>query len=138
MRSPILAVLVSLAPAAFGQEEEGGQAGAETQAVDVSRLPFTPDSIKMVIGEAQPRIQSCYEQMLSDRDKNLEGKLLTTFTITSEGTVKKARVDRRGSTLKDAKLYQCVALVLDGLIFPKPPNGKSYPVEFPFNFKAIK
>ena len=31
-----------------------------------------------------------------------------------------------------------IAHFLDGLIFPKPPNGKSYPVEFPFNFKAIK
>jgi len=141
MRKTLIAVLasLSLAPLAVAQEGEGEQEPpSAAQGLDVSKLPFTPDSVKMVIGEAQPRIQDCYEQMLAGLERPVEGKLMTHFTITSEGTVKSARVDTRASTIKNRKLNQCVALVLDGLVFPKPPNAKSYPVEFPFNLKAIK
>ena len=31
-----------------------------------------------------------------------------------------------------------VVNVLTGIDFPKPPDGREYPIEYPFNLKAIK
>src|SRR5689334_14500267 len=53
--------------------------------LDVSRLPFTPDSIRQVIAHHMPRIQECYEDHMVEKDKKVEGLLRTTFTITAEG-----------------------------------------------------
>ena len=106
--------------------------------VDVSKMPFTPDSIKQIIGAAQPQIQGCYEEHLSDKgDKAVEGTLKTSFVITEDGFVKSARIDAKGSSLKDPGLHNCVVSVLSALSFPKPPDGKPQPIEFPFNLKAI-
>ncbi|MBN9685334.1 MULTISPECIES: AgmX/PglI C-terminal domain-containing protein [unclassified Corallococcus] len=105
--------------------------------LDVSRLPFTPDSIRQVMAHHMPRIQECYEDHMVEKDKKVEGKLLTTFTITAEGTVRSAKVDKYGSTLKDAGLNDCVVAVLSSMDFPKPPDGRDHPIEYPFNLKAI-
>lgn len=106
--------------------------------LDVSRLPFTPDSIRQVMAHHMPRIQECYEDHMVEKDKKVEGKLLTTFTITADGTVRSAKVDRHGSTLKDAGLNDCVVAVLSSMDFPKPPDGRDHPIEYPFNLKAIE
>ncbi|AFE05692.1 hypothetical protein COCOR_04189 [Corallococcus coralloides DSM 2259] len=106
--------------------------------LDVSRLPFTPDSIRQVIAHHMPRIQECYEDHMVEKDKKVEGLLRTTFTITAEGTVRSAKIDRHGSTLKDAGLNDCVVAVLSSMDFPKPPDGRDHPIEYPFNLKAIE
>ncbi|MGE6759149.1 AgmX/PglI C-terminal domain-containing protein [Corallococcus interemptor] len=106
--------------------------------LDVSRLPFTPDSIRQVIAHHMPRIQECYEDHMVEKDKKVEGLLRTTFTITAEGTVRSAKIDKHGSTLKDAGLNDCVVAVLSSLDFPKPPDGRDHPIEYPFNLKAIE
>ncbi|NBD11157.1 MULTISPECIES: AgmX/PglI C-terminal domain-containing protein [Corallococcus] len=106
--------------------------------LDVSRLPFTPDSIRQVMAHHMPRIQECYEDHMVEKDKKVEGKLLTTFTITADGTVRSAKVDKHGSTLKDAGLNDCVVAVLSSMDFPKPPDGRDHPIEYPFNLKAIE
>ena len=111
---------------------------AEAQPPDVSQMPFTQDSIRQVMTFHQPRIQACYEEFLREKNKALEGKLTTAFTITAEGLVKNARVIRGQSSLKDGKLHDCVVAVLVSMNFPKPPGGKEQPVEYPFNLKAIK
>ena len=28
--------------------------------------------------------------------------------------------------------------VLSTMVFPKPPDGKDHPIEFPFNLKAVR
>ncbi len=104
---------------------------------DVSKMPFTADSIKQVVVAYQPRIQGCYEDHISDKKKAPEGKLKTAFTITPDGLVKGAKVDRKGSTLKDPALHDCVVAVLSTMTFPKPPDSKDHPIEFPFNLKAV-
>ena len=104
---------------------------------DVSKMPFTADSIKQVVMAYQPRIQGCYEDHISDKKKAPEGKLKTAFTLTPDGVVKNAKVDRKGSTLKDPALYDCVVAVLSTMTFPKPPDAKDHPIEFPFNLKAV-
>jgi hypothetical protein len=105
--------------------------------LDVSKLPFTPDSIRIVMEHHMPRIRECYEDTMVEKDKKVEGLLRTTFTITADGTVRSAKIDKHGSTLKDAGLNDCVVAVLSSMDFPKPPEGREVPIEYPFNLKAI-
>jgi len=104
---------------------------------DVSKLPFTPDTIKQIVATFQPQIQSCYEETLAAKDKAVEGKLMTRFVIAPDGSVKSAKIDKTKSTLKDAKLHDCVTAVLSTMLFPKPPSGKDQPIDYPFNLKAV-
>ncbi len=138
----VVAGMLSWGSAAFAQTgaQDAGAAsdGGEGGPPDVSAMPFSQDSIRQVMTYHQPRIQACYEQFLLEKERALGGRLLTAFTITAEGLVKKARVVRKQSTLKDSKLYDCVVSVLVTMTFPKPPGGKEQPVEYPFNLKAIK
>ncbi|MGV3619963.1 MAG: AgmX/PglI C-terminal domain-containing protein [Archangium sp.] len=104
---------------------------------DVSKLPFTPDSIKQVVMHYQPRIQGCYEDHLANKKKAPEGLLKSTFIITPDGLVKKATINKKTSTLRDPGLHDCVIAVISTMTFPKPPDGKDHPIEFPFNLKAV-
>lgn len=108
------------------------------QGPDISKLPFTPDSIKQVVLSYQPQIQGCYEEHMSGKgSKKVEGTLKTKWIITGEGLVKGAMVKKKESSLKDPRLHDCVVAVLSTMAFPKPPDGKDQPIEFPFNLKAV-
>lgn len=122
---------------------DGGTAAAETEAAvpkegpDTTKMAFTPDAVKEVVAYWQPKIQQCYEETLAAKDKAVEGKLMTKWLVGSTGIVKKAEVLKKGTTLKDPKLHECVITVLSSMTFPKTPNGKEQPIEFPFNLKAV-
>jgi hypothetical protein len=105
--------------------------------IDVSRMPFTPDSIKQVVLAAQPQIQGCYEETLASKGKAVSGNIKTHFVITPDGYVKGALVDKRVSSLKEPRLADCVVAVLSAMVFPKPPDGKDHPIDFPFNLKPV-
>ena len=109
----------------------------QSEGPDVTKMPFTADSIKQVVMAYQPKIQGCYEDHIADKKKAPEGKLKTAFVITPDGFVKNAKVDKKGSTLKDPGLHDCVVAVLSTMSFPKPPDSKDHPIEFPFNLKAV-
>lgn len=119
---------------AMDTKADGGTAGGP----DVSKLPFSADSIKQIVAHYQPQIQGCYEETMASKDKAVEGKLQTSWIITPDGIVTKAKVEKKGTTLKDSKLHDCVVAVLSAMTFPKPPDKKNHPIEFPFNLKAIK
>ena len=102
------------------------------------KLPFTPDTIKQIVRAKQPEIERCWEQTLAGTDKPVDGKLQTHFVITPVGSVKQAKVVKKGTTLKDPALHRCVETVLSTMLFPKPPDGKDHPVEYPFNLKAVR
>lgn len=106
--------------------------------LDVSKLPFTADSIREVVASHMDQIQQCYEDMLASTDKPLKGTLKTSFVITPQGAVKHAKVLKKGTTLRDPQLHQCVETVLTAMDFPKPPENRDYPVEYPFNLKPVK
>jgi hypothetical protein len=116
---------------------DGGVLSAPKNGIDASKLPFTPDSIRRVMTAAMPQIQGCYEETLAGKDKAIEGSLATTFTITGEGFVKDAKVNKKKSSLKEDKLHGCVVSLLLTLEFPRPPDGKDQPIEYPFNLKAV-
>ncbi len=105
---------------------------------DVTKMPFTQDSVKTVMAYHYPKIQACYEETLASKGKVLEGKLLTSFVVTAEGMVKDAKILKKTTTLRDPKLHDCVVAVLSTMTFPKPPDARDRPIEFPFNLKAIR
>jgi len=131
----VLTAMMFVVPVAFAQEQGQGDAGTSA-APDVEKLPFTRDSVKMVVEYHQPQIQACYEQILATRKKPFEGRLMTSWTITVEVLVKDAKVLRQGSTIREPKLNDCVVAVISSMTFPKPKRPT--PIEYPFNLKAIK
>jgi hypothetical protein len=114
-----------------------GDAGTPRAGPDVSKMPFTPESVKTVVAFYQPQIQNCYEETLASKDKDVQGTLKTSWVVGSEGYVKKVKIDKKGSSLKDPRLHDCVVAVLSSMQFPKPPGGKDQPINFPFNLKAV-
>jgi hypothetical protein len=105
--------------------------------LDVTKMTFTPAAVKQVMSHNNDdQIQGCYEETLASKDKPVEGKLMTSFTVTAEGLVSGAKVLKKGTTLKDDKLHSCVVTVLSGLTFPKPADKRDHPIEYPFNLKA--
>lgn len=118
-----------------GSADAGGDA---RPGPDLEKLPFTPLSIQTVVTWYAPQIQGCYEETLAGKDKTVEGKLMTSFIITPDGLVKKPLVLKKGTTIKDPRLHDCVAAVVGSMAFPKPPDGKDHPIEYPFNLKAIQ
>jgi len=112
--------------------------GAEAVGPDVTKMPFNQESIRKVVQAHQPGIQDCYEQILAGKSNVVEGKLRTSWIITAEGLVKSAKVLPKGSSIHDEKLNDCVVSVLTVMNFPKPPDGREHPIEYPFNLKAIR
>ena len=102
------------------------------------KLPFTPDTLRETVKAKQPEIERCWEQTLAGTDKPVDGKIQTHFIITPEGTVRQPKVVKKGTTLKDPALHRCVETVLSTMVFPKPPDGKDHPVDYPFNLKAVR
>jgi hypothetical protein len=124
--------------AAPAQEKKKAEP-ARPQPPDVSRMPFSPDSIREVMQYYSRDIQECYEEILATKGNKVEeGRIMTTFTITPDGFVRNAKVAKSGTTLKNTRLNECVVNVLSGITFPPPPDKREYPIEYPFNLKAIK
>ena len=138
MRALFALLLLMASLTAFAQEAQAPAPAEGPTPPDVSKMPFTQDSIRQVMTFHQPKIQACYEDFLRTKEKAVEGKLMTAFTVTAEGLVSKARVDRKRSTLRDGKLNDCVVAVLTSMEFPKPPEGRPQPIEYPLNLKAIR
>ena len=149
MLFPLLVVLAAAGPDAGTAVAAPPEPGGGVPAAPVSpatpprgsgpeKLPFTPDTIKEIVRAKQPEIERCWEQTLAGTDKPVDGKLQTHFVITPVGSVKQAKVVKKGTTLKDPALQRCVETVLSTMVFPKPPDGKDHPVEYPFNLKAVR
>jgi hypothetical protein len=144
---PFLAATLLLSTAALAQDggtaspDAGTGAPARKAPLDVEHMPFTPDSIRQVMGHHVDEIQGCYEEWLAGKgNRTPEGKLVTSFTISPAGLVKGAKVLNKGTAwpLREPALKECVVGVLTALTFPKPADGREHPIEYPFNLKAIK
>jgi hypothetical protein len=114
------------------------KAKPERKMTDVNKLPFTADSIKIVVKENQPAIQDCYNEMLALTKKKVQGEIMTSFIITPEGVVKKAKIEKKGTTLRDPKFHECVVATLNAMEFPKPTDGADHPINFPFKLTATE
>ena len=140
MLVPLLVVLAAApaAPDAGTTAPSGVGPSTPARGSGPEKLPFTPDTIREVVRAKQPEIERCWEQTLASTDKPVDGKLQTHFVITPAGTVKQPKVVKKGTTLKDPALHRCVETVLSTMVFPRPPDGKDHPVEYPFNLKAVR
>jgi hypothetical protein len=130
--------LVKDAVTAGANESNAKPHNEATDGPDVSKMTFSKDAVFKVVTFNQPRIQTCYEESLAVKDKAVEGTLNTSWTITPEGMVKGAKIEKKGTTLKDAKLHDCVVAVLSAMTFPVTSDGKSVPITYPFNLKAVR
>ena len=134
------ALALSQAPADAAPAPGAADAGvvATPPSLDVSKLPFSRDTVKLVMDHHTPRIQGCYEETMAEKDRVVAGRLLTSFIVTPQGTVRAPKVLKKGSTLRVAAMDQCVVAVLATLEFPRPADGREHPIEYPFNLKPIK
>jgi hypothetical protein len=152
----ILAAALLLLPAialAQGEKAQGGSGGAapvqtslggtpkaavaeEKPGLDVSRLPFDAESIRQVVRFHMPEIQECYEKVLADSGERVEGRVMAGFTIDLNGNVSELQALPKKSTVKDERVIDCVLLKVRRWAFPKPPDNRVYPIEYPFDLKV--
>lgn len=74
-------------------------------------------------------IRYCYERELM-AEPDLEGTVEVVFVISGEGAV----VAAHGSGIGHDDLEDCVAGVIRGIAFPRPPGGSSVKITYPFHF----
>jgi hypothetical protein len=86
--------------------------------------------IRRYIKRNLPKIQYCYEKELLAKP-SLAGTVQTQFLIMPNGTVASAN----GNGV-DGTVAACVASVVKSIEFPKPKNGGSVQVNYPFIFRA--
>lgn len=142
MNKVLIASLLLVSSVCFAQEgekkDDAAAAAPEKKKRDVTRMPFTADSVKIIVTDSQPLIQDCYNEMLALTKKKVEGEIMTSWVITPEGMVKKAKVEKKGTTLRDPKFHECVVSVLSTMEFPRPADKADHPINFPFKLKAVE
>lgn len=106
--------------------------------MDVSNMIFDPKAIQDVIRHHMPQVQACYERVLAESGKAIEGKVVVAFTIDVTGSVYEAKALKKKGTMKDDRIIECVVNRVRRLVFPKPPDNRRYPIEFPFNLTVKK
>lgn len=106
-------------------------ADADGSAVDEG---LTRDEVGEVIHRHLSEVRYCYESAMI-RTPDIEGKLMTAFTINGHGVVKSA--DVKSSTLPDPRLDDCIIRRLVTWQFPKPRGGVDVAVSYPFIFKTL-
>jgi hypothetical protein len=74
-------------------------------------------------------IRYCYERELM-AEPDLAGTVKVVFVISGEGAV----VAAHGSGIGHDDLEDCVAGVIRGISFPRPPGGSSVKITYPFRF----
>jgi len=88
--------------------------------------------IRRVIKENLSQIRYCYERELT-KSPGLFGKVQIKFIIAATGLVSNSQVEE--STMKNAKVEQCIVQKVRGWRFPKPKGGGIVIVTYPFIFK---
>lgn len=89
--------------------------------------------IQRVIRSHRQEIKYCYEQELI-KNKNLAGKVIIQFTISSTGSV--AAAVKKSSTLNNANVENCISTKIRRWVFPEPKGGGIVRVSYPFVFTS--
>lgn len=119
-----------------GKGAPAGQPAAPAkEELDVSRMFFDAESIRQVVRHHMPEIQECYEKVLADTGKKIEGRVVVGLIIDTNGIVSEARVLPKKSSLKDDRVHDCV-LAIRRWFFPKPGDNRDHPIEYPFDLKV--
>ncbi len=96
------------------------------------------EAVRRVVRHYLYEIRGCYQKELNklERGQRLEGKVTVTWDIIERGIAKNVRI--RESTLKSAKVENCIRERLANWEFPSPPVGMTAEVTYPFYFKPEK
>jgi hypothetical protein len=84
--------------------------------------------IRRYVKRQQNSIQYCFEKELLAKP-GLEGEVMVQFMISSDGSVQSSK----GQGM-DPNVAACVADVIHGISFPRPSDGGSVQVNYPFEF----
>lgn len=95
------------------------------------------EAVRRVVMSAISQFKACYEREYRQNTR-LEGKVVITWEIHSQGVAKNAKVVKSKSTIGNLIVEECVRTRILGLIFPEPPVGQEALVTFPFVFKGQK
>lgn len=95
---------------------------------------LTKDEVGEVIHRHMSEVRYCYESAMI-RQPDVEGKLITSFTINGQGIVASSAV--KDSTLPDPRLDDCILRRLASWKFPLPRGGVDVSVTYPFVFKTL-
>jgi len=91
------------------------------------------DVIARTIRQNRGGFRYCYERRLNQQ-KDLAGKIKLQFVIGSDGTVVVARVVE--STMGDSAVESCLTTRMQRTQFPRPKDGGTVVVRYPFLFKS--
>lgn len=114
----------------LGGPKDRGMVSLSTPVV-MGALPR--EVIQKVINDNKAQIRYCYEIELQ-RDQTLEGKVAVKWIIAATGAVEKVVVTE--TTIKSARVGQCLAEKIKGWRFPQPAGGGIVEVNYPFVFKS--
>ncbi len=131
------ALLTATAPAALPAEPPppatpSPPAAADGGPADPASLPFGPEAVQAVFSAHHGELRTCYEEVLA-QGHDLQGEVLLSFVIGSEGEASRVRVKR--STLGNPSVEACVAQAVRRWAFPKPRRPQ--PIEYPIRFDEI-
>jgi TonB family protein len=87
-----------------------------------------------VIHEHSAEIRQCYEAALI-KNPAIRGRMSVNFSIAASGKVQSAKV--QDSTFDSTFMGSCLIRKMQGWMFPKPKNGVSVEVTYPFNFRTL-
>ncbi len=96
---------------------------------------LTRAEIQRVLDRVLPQIRSCYENELGHAP-DLEGKVVTSWTITAAGSVASPGVVQSTFGAAGAPVGACVVHVIGRLKFPSPRGGGQVVVSYPFVFSV--
>ena len=112
------------------EDEEG--ASASKSSSPTAFVPLDKEIIRNVIRYHLGEVRTCFEQALIRRP-TLAGRVTVRFTISPEGTVTSATVEK--TTLGDANVEKCITSCVATWVFPKPLRGRFVLVSYPFILK---
>lgn len=94
---------------------------------------LTRDEVGKVIRDHMAEVRYCYESALI-RSPGLEGKLVTSFIVRSNGMANSVKVKESSG---DDGLDRCLTERIPKWKFPKPRGGVDVAISYPFIFKSL-
>lgn len=118
-------------PGGEGLEHEGCEESAELSYVSGEGLDKS--IIRRIVRAHIGSIRECYNEGLRDNPQ-LAGKVVISFVVGSEGKVTQSTVSE-DTELEDEKTALCMADAVHDWVFPRPKDGKSVSITYPFNLQ---
>jgi hypothetical protein len=119
------------ASAGFGARQAGRP--VIRQAISKTIGKMDPSIIRRIVRAHENEVRSCYMQGLA-RNPSLSGRVAVQFVISGMGAVVTSTVQE--TSLRDRSVAQCVAQAVGRWRFPRPQDGGTSVVTYPFVFSV--